>query len=65
MNSTASNTPINVESKKFRTIGRQLARQLTDAELRAVSGANYLQADPGTHGPEDHSPTGNPCHDCD
>ena len=52
-----------------RSLGSMLARPMSDEEIALVGGGAVSSAeralDPGTHGPEDHSPTGNPCTDCD
>jgi hypothetical protein len=55
------------KTEAVRTLGRSLARPMSEEEVALVSGADPLQdsVDPGTHGWEDHSPTGNPCADCD
>lgn len=53
------------ETKGIRTIGRQLARNLTEAELELVAAGMMMLNTGGSHGQDDHSPTGNPCSDCD
>jgi hypothetical protein len=51
------------ETVKFeRTLGRTLAREIPEAELEVVVGGLMAA---GTHGSDDHSPTGEPCSDCD
>lgn len=48
-----------------RTLGRQLARELTEQELAVVSGG-IASRESDTHTDfTDHTPTGNPCMDCD
>ena len=49
-----------------RPIGRRLARVLTKEEFVSIYGKQTGRlAAVGTHGSDDHTPTGNPCQDCD
>jgi len=49
-----------------RPIGRRLARVLTKEEFVSIFGKQVGRlAATGTHGTDDHTPTGNPCQDCD
>jgi hypothetical protein len=55
--------PVNVT---VRPIGRRLARVLTKEEFVNIFGKQVGRlAAVGTHGTDDHTPTGNPCQDCD
>lgn len=55
-----------VAAPAARTLGRQLAREISVDEMSNVSGGGpFVGNSPESHGTDDHSPTGNPCSDCD
>jgi hypothetical protein len=56
----------NMSNEKIeRTLGRQLARELTEQELAVVSGGFASSESETATDLTDHTPTGNPCSDCD
>jgi hypothetical protein len=56
----------NMSNEKIeRTLGRQLARELTEQELAVVSGGFASSESATATDLTDHTPTGNPCSDCD
>ena len=54
-----TNENIEITNLKERTLGRQLARELTLEEVKAISGGKATPASP------DYTPTGKPEADCD
>jgi hypothetical protein len=57
------------KSDTVRTLGRSLARPMSEEEISLVSGADGQSTEDNqqswSHGDDDHSQTGMPCTDCD